>query len=89
MATRDEQIALLKKSDPLTPGEVGILTADAAQIRSQYMPEINRLKVLRMQNGPSPSEREEVEEIRHRIGPNIKHCANMERKVGVPVVAVR
>jgi hypothetical protein len=89
MATREEQNAMLRKVEPLTPAETATLTADAAQIRAQNMPEINRLRVLRMRDGLSPSEREEVEEIRHRIGPDIKHCANMERKAGVPVVSVR
>jgi hypothetical protein len=81
-------MAILAKASP-DPGEIGILTADAAQTRGQYAQEINRLRVLRMKNGLDPAEREEVEEIRHRIASDIKHCANMERKAGVPVVSVR
>lgn len=89
MATRAEQDAILAKPPPLTAGEITILTTDAAAIRTRYAVDTLRLSLLRLQNGLSVSERVEVEEIRHRIGPDIKYCANMERKVGVPVVPVR
>jgi hypothetical protein len=89
MAKREELLAIIGRPGQPSPVEEALLIAEANAIRSTYAQEINRLRVLRMKGGLTPSEREEVGTLRHAIAVDIKFAANMERKAGRPVEAVR
>jgi hypothetical protein len=88
MATKEEQDALLKKS-VLTAEETQILQDDADALKSKHDTDVKRLAQLRKKDGLSQAEHDEVDFLRHKIGPEIKQAANMDRKTGRPVESVR
>jgi hypothetical protein len=88
MATREELEAILSKASP-DAAETALLRAEAAQLRGNWTQKIARLKVLRLKNGFTPAERDEVDTIRRTIGPDVKFAARMSRKVGDAVESVR
>lgn len=89
MAKREELLAIIGRPGQPSPVEEALLIAEANAIRSTYALVINRLRVLRLKDGLTPLEREEVDTLRHAIAVDIKFAANMDRKTGRPVEAVR
>jgi hypothetical protein len=89
MATKEEIDELLKKAGPLSPLERQALTDEADALKDKHTASVARLKAFRKRNSLTTAEREEVDAIRNRIGPEIKRAANLDRKTGRPVESVR
>jgi hypothetical protein len=88
MATKEEIETLMNKSEPLTVAEITILNAEADGLKSKNNQDVNSLKNLRKKDGLTQAEHDEVDRIRHKIGPELKFAARMDRKTGRPVESV-
>jgi hypothetical protein len=87
MATREELEVILAKAS-LTPAEDALLRAEANRLNADRNQDVVRLKNLRLKNGLTRAEHDEVDSIRKAIGADIKFAARMNRKTGQPVESV-
>ena len=80
---------VLKKAGELSSAERKLLDDEAGALMDRNKSGVARLRALRTGESLTPEQRDEIQEIRNRIGPDLKRAANMHRKTGRPVESVR